>query len=152
MPPLGRTFVILFACFVAGFAGSVVVTVAALYPAVSNLVVDPFAETAFGYMVAFGALFLSLFAVLPWLLVIILGECLSIRSLLFYAGTGGALSFLLYMNASSWSMLAIAVDGFARRELEIMVAGGIVAGCVYWAIAGRKAGAWRFNSPGQTEA
>jgi hypothetical protein len=35
------------------------------------------------------------------------------------------------------------VNGFARRELEIMAAAGIVAGFVYWAIAGRNAGRWR---------
>ena len=30
-----------------------------------------------------------------------------------------------------------------RRHLEIMTGAGIVAGVVYWMIAGRNAGAWR---------
>jgi len=30
-----------------------------------------------------------------------------------------------------------------RREVEIMAGAGIVAGLVYWLIAGRNAGAWR---------
>jgi hypothetical protein len=34
-------------------------------------------------------------------------------------------------------------DGIVRRELEIMTGAGIVAGMVYWIIAGRNAGAWR---------
>jgi hypothetical protein len=38
-------------------------------------------------------------------------------------------------------------DGIVRRHLEIMMGAGVVAGAVYWLIAGRKAGAWREPSP-----
>jgi hypothetical protein len=34
-----------------------------------------------------------------------------------------------------------------RRHLEIMTGAGIVAGVVYWMIAGRVAGAWREPPP-----
>jgi len=34
-----------------------------------------------------------------------------------------------------------------RRHLEIMTGAGIVAGLVYWLIAGRNAGAWRERPP-----
>src|SRR5207253_11509622 len=34
-------------------------------------------------------------------------------------------------------------EGIVRRHLEIMTGAGIVAGLVYWMIAGRNAGAWR---------
>jgi hypothetical protein len=34
-------------------------------------------------------------------------------------------------------------DGVLRRHLEIMTGAGIVAGLIYWMIAGRSAGAWR---------
>ena len=34
-------------------------------------------------------------------------------------------------------------DGIVRRHLEIMTGAGIVAGLIYWMIAGRSAGAWR---------
>ncbi len=34
------------------------------------------------------------------------------------------------------------VDG-VRREVEIMAGAGIIAGLVYWLIAGRNAGEWR---------
>lgn len=143
MALLGRTFVILFACLLASFAGGAVITAAALYPAWSKLTVDAFEPDMFGYVVAFGALFLSFFAVLPWLLLVILTESLSIRSSLFYATAGAGLACVLYLNASNWSTLSLTVDGFARRELEIMGAAGIVTGFVYWLIAGRRAGAWR---------
>ena len=34
-------------------------------------------------------------------------------------------------------------DGIVRRHLKIMAGAGIVAGLIYWMIAGRTAGAWR---------
>jgi hypothetical protein len=34
-------------------------------------------------------------------------------------------------------------EGIVRRHLEIMTGAGVVAGFVYWLIAGRNAGAWR---------
>lgn len=143
MALLARIFVILFACFAACFAAGAVVTVAALMPAWSDLLVDAFAEGTFGDVVAFGALFLSFFALMPALIVIILTEAFAIRSSLFYAFVGAGVGCLLYLNASGWNTLAFNVNGFARRELEIMAAAGIVAGFVYWAIAGRNAGGWR---------
>jgi len=36
-----------------------------------------------------------------------------------------------------------AFEGIVRRHLEIMTGAGIVAGLVYWMVAGRNAGAWR---------
>ena len=38
-------------------------------------------------------------------------------------------------------------DGIVRRHLEIMTGAGIVAGLIYWMIAGRSAGAWREPRP-----
>ena len=34
-------------------------------------------------------------------------------------------------------------EGIVRRHLEIMTGAGILAGVIYWMIAGRNAGAWR---------
>ena len=47
---------------------------------------------------------------------------------------------------SAWSRSiteTLRFDGIVRRHLEIMTGAGIVAGLVYWLIAGRNAGAWR---------
>ena len=38
-------------------------------------------------------------------------------------------------------------DGIVRRHLEILTGAGIVAGLIYWMIAGRSAGAWREPRP-----
>ena len=143
MALIGRTFVILFACLLASFAAGLVVTLAVVLPDLSDLALGPFEQGAFGLMIGFGALFVSFYAFVPVLLVIVAAEAFSIRSLLFYAAAGALLGCVLYLNFGGWNWSAITVQGFARREIEIMAAAGIVAGFVYWVIAGRNAGQWR---------
>lgn len=138
-----RFFVILFAGLMASLAASLVVTVAALNPEWSNLVIEGYDATFVGYVVTFGALFASFFALLPALFVVVLGESLSLRSVLYYCAAGGAVAALAYLGATGWDSTAFVAGGFARRELEIMAGAGIIAGFVYWAIAGRNAGRWR---------
>jgi hypothetical protein len=70
-------------------------------------------------------------------------EAFSIRSILFY-GLGGALFGLaVYLVFTPFDTNAMTFVGVDRRELEVMTGAGIVAGLVYWAIAGRNAGRWR---------
>ena len=140
---LARLLLILFACFAASLAAAMVGTLAVLLPAWSDLPLGPFDQGTFGVVVAFGALFVSGFALLPALLVIVLAEAFAIRTVLYYALAGAAVAGLLYLSLRGFDTLALRVNGFARRELEIMAAAGIVAGFVYWAIAGRSAGGWR---------
>lgn len=138
-----RLFVIVFACIFASLAAGLTVTIAVLFPEVSNLALDGFERGVLGYIIAFGAIFLSFFAFLPALIVIVLGESFGVRTALYYALAGAGIAALTYLGSSGWNTLALTVDGFARRELEIMTGAGIVAGFVYWAIAGRSAGVWR---------
>lgn len=147
MALLGRLILILFACFVASFAAGMVVTLAVLLPAWSDLALGPLDQETFQIVVAFGAIFVSGFALLPALIVIVLAEAFAIRALLYYALAGAAVAGLLYLSFRGFDTLAIRVNGFARRELEIMAAAGIVAGFVYWMIAGRSAGRWREPRP-----
>ena len=144
---LGRLIVILFACLLASFTAGLVVSLAILIPVVGDLALGPFGEGTFGVLVAFGAIFVSAYALVPVLLVIVCAEAFSIRALLFYAIAGGLLGAVLYLNYSGWDGRAFTAGGFARRELEIMAAAGIAAGFVYWAIAGRNAGKWREPPP-----
>lgn len=142
MRVLGRIILILFACVVASLAAGFVVTLAVLLPEFGELALDTLDQGTFGLLVAFGAIFVSGFALLPVLIVIVLAESFGLRSLLFYAAAGAAISVLLVLHVRGYDTLAFRVDGFARRELEIMAAAGIVSGFVYWAIAGRSAGRW----------
>jgi hypothetical protein len=144
---LGRILVILFACLLASLAAGLVVSLAVLIPMVGDLALGPYGESVLGVVVTFGALFVSAYALAPLLLVIVCAEAFAIRALLFYALGGALMGAVLYFNYSGWSGRAFTAGGFARRELEVMAAAGIVAGLVYWAIAGRTAGKWREAPP-----
>ena len=140
---LFRLLVIGAACLAASFAAGLVFAVAVLVPQLGDLGLGPIDGGAVAILSAFAAVFVSGLALLPAALVIAIAESLSIRAVLFYAGAGALLACFLYFSASNWQTLACTANGFARRELEIMAGAGVVAGFVYWAIAGRHAGAWR---------
>ena len=64
----------------------------------------------------------------------------------------GALTYAVGGGSSAWHAISalsrsipkrLRFEGIVRRHLEIMTGAGIVAGVVYWMIAGRNAGAWR---------
>ena len=79
---------------------------------------------------------------LPAMLIIALAEGFRLRSVLFYALAGAALALGL---SYGWDLrlLRNPDDDLGAHGAEIMAAAGIVAGFVYWALAGRNAGAWR---------
>ena len=52
-------------------------------------------------------------------------------------------SLACYLGLIPFDTETLRFDGIVRRHLEIMTGAGIVAGLVYWMIAGRNAGAWR---------
>jgi hypothetical protein len=139
---VGRIFMILFGCIAASLAAGTVIAMAAIFPAWSALHLGDFDNGAFRMVFGFGVLFLSGFAVLPMLLLILVAESFAFRSAVFYAAGGALVAALVYLHLQQWEMLALAVNGFARRDLEISAAAGIVGGFVYWAIAGRRAGLW----------
>lgn len=143
---VARLLLIVAASLLASFAAGAVLVAAVLLPEWSDLPLEASPGGRLATVVTFGAIFLSGFALLPALVLIALGESLSIRSLLFYALGGALIAALLYFRLRGWDTLPLRVNGFARRELEIMAASGIVAGFTYWAIAGRRAGAWRSAS------
>ena len=67
----------------------------------------------------------------------------STRMFLFYALGGALFGLGVYLAFTPFDPSAMNFVGVDRRELEVMTGAGIVAGLVYWAIAGRRAGAWR---------
>jgi hypothetical protein len=138
-----RIVVIAFAFLVASLAAGAVVTLAVLLPEWSDLALGPFDRDTFGIVLAFGTIFVSGFALLPLILVVVVAEAMAIRSVLFYAIAGALAGFVVYYHLGIWDISVLTVAGETRREIEIMSGAGIVAGFVYWAIAGRSAGAWR---------
>src|SRR4051812_46870681 len=143
MALIGRLIVIflgfLAACLVAGM----IVVIAVLFPEFSDLdsrAIDP---NAINIVIGFGFIFLSGFALLPAMLVVLITEAFYVRGALTYAVGGGLVGLACYLGLVPFDPATLRFEGIVRRHLEIMTGAGIVGGVVYWMIAGRNAGAWR---------
>lgn len=150
MSVVGHLLLIFLALLFAAMAAGALIVFAVLVPDLSQLSIGTVDESTFNVVVAFGTIFLTGYAALPTLAVVAAAEALAIRSALYYAGCGALIASVLDLRLRGFDTLALTVDGFARRELEVMAAAGIVAGFVYWAISGRRAGGlWaRQDKPG----
>jgi hypothetical protein len=138
MAVIARIFVILFAFLVACIAAATVVMFAFLtrdQTDFARLADDP---AAIPVVIGLSSVTLSEYALLPFLLVAGLVEGLRLRSALFYALAGGALALVLTFG----SAIGINISDIFVHDRGIMIGAGILAGLVYWAIAGRNAGAW----------
>jgi hypothetical protein len=69
-------------------------------------------------------------------------EGLSWRSVLLYAGVGGALALALSYGFDMPGDIGDPATYFVR-ERQVLAAAGIAGGLVYWLFAGRRAGAWK---------
>jgi hypothetical protein len=147
MSLIGRIFVILFAFLAACFVAGMIVVGAVLYPEISDLGGAPIDQGAINVILGFGFIFLSGFALLPALVVVLITEAFYIRSVLAYAVGGAIVGAACYLGLIPFDTETLQFDGIIRRHLEIMTGAGIVAGLVYWLIAGRSAGAWRQPPP-----
>src|SRR6201996_3552416 len=143
MALIGRLIVIsigfLAACLVAGM----IVVVAVLFPEFSNLGEGPVDSGALNIIIGFGFIFVSGFALVPAMVVVAITEAFYIRGALTYAVGGGLVGLAYYLGLVPFDTDTLRFEGIVRRHLEIMTGAGIVAGMVYWMIAGRNAGAWR---------
>jgi hypothetical protein len=83
----------------------------------------------------------------PAAVIVAITEALYIRSALAYAVGGGVVGLACYLGLVPFHSDTLQFEGIVRRHLEIMTGAGIVAGVVYWLIAGRNAGAWRNPPP-----
>jgi hypothetical protein len=143
MALIGRLFVILFGFLAACLVAGMVVVGAVLFPELSDLGTEPIDSGALDVMLGFGFIFISGFALLPAMLVVAITEAFYIRSALTYAAGGGLVGLACYLGLVPFDPETLHFEGIVRRHLEIMTGAGIVAGLVYWMIAGRNAGAWR---------
>ena len=143
MSLIGRLFVIFFAFCVACMVGGAIVTFSILFPELSAMdtgLIDP---NAINILVGFGFIFFSGFALIPALIVVLITEAFNIRSVIAYALGGAVVGLVCYLGLIPYDTTTMSFDGIVRRHLEVMTGAGIVAGLIYWVIAGRKAGAWR---------
>jgi hypothetical protein len=143
MALIGRLFVILFGFLAACFIAGLIVVMAILFPEFSDLGEGPIDHGALDVIIGFGFIFVSGFALIPALLIALITEAFSIRSVLAYAIGGGLVGLACYLGLVPFDPETFRFEGIVRRHLEIMTGAGIVGGLVYWMIAGRNAGAWR---------
>jgi hypothetical protein len=94
-------------------------------------------------LIVFGFLQISGVLLLPALAVLAVTEAFYVRRVLVYAILG-ALGLLLPVCLVRLIEFAPAMQ---IRDCAVMTGAGIVAGVVYWSIAGRNAGGWRKPSP-----
>ena len=147
MALIGRLIVIFFAFLVACLAAGIIVIGAVLYPEFSDLGAGSIDQSAINVVLGFGFIFISGFALLPASIVVIITEAFNIRSVLAYALGGALVGLGCYLGLIPFDPNTLQFDGIVHRHLEIMTGAGIVAGLVYWLIAGRSAGAWREPRP-----
>ena len=143
MALIGRLFVIFFAFLAACLAAGIIVVGAVLFPELSDLGNGPVDQRGFDIVLGFGFIFISGFALLPAMIIALITEAFSIRGVLSYAIGGGLVGLACYLGLVPFDTETLRFEGIVRRHLEIMTGAGIVAGLVYWMIAGRNAGAWR---------
>ncbi|HKS17576.1 MAG TPA: hypothetical protein VJS63_00020 [Bradyrhizobium sp.] len=143
MALIGRLFVILLAFLAACLAAGMIVVGAVLFPEFSDLGTELIDPSALNVVLGFGFIFISGFALLPALIVVVVTEAFYVRGALTYAVGGGLVGLACYLGLVPFDPETLRFDGIVRRHLEIMTGAGIVAGLVYWLLAGRSAGAWR---------
>src|ERR1700738_1715728 len=143
MALIGRLFVILFAFLAASMVAGMIVIGAIMFPEFSDLGAGPVDPGALNIMLGFGFIFVSGFALVPAMIVVAITEAFYIRGALSYAVGGGLVGLVCYLGLVPFDADQLRFEGIVRRHLEIMTGAGIVAGMVYWMIAGRNAGAWR---------
>lgn len=142
MALIGRLFVILFAFLASCLVAGMIVVGAVLFPEFTDLGIGQL-DPAINVIVGIGFIFISGFALLPAMLIAVITEAFHIRSVLVYAVGGALVGAACYLGLIPFDPDTMRFDGIIRRHLEIMTGAGIVAGIVYWMIAGRNAGAWR---------
>ena len=143
MALIGRLFAIFFGFLFACLVGGMIVVGAVLFPEFSDMASGPIDPSAINILLGFGFIFVSGFALLPALIVVVITEAFYIRSVLAYAVGGGVVGLACYLGLIPFDPATLRFDGIVRRHLEIMTGAGIVGGLIYWMIAGRNAGAWR---------
>jgi hypothetical protein len=147
MALFGRLFVILFAFLAACLVAGMIVVGAVLFPEFSDLAAGPVDPGALNIVLGFGFIFISGFALLPAMIVVAITEAFYIRGALTYAVGGALVGLACYLGLVPFDTATLRFDGIVRRHLEIMTGAGIVAGLVYWMLAGRSAGVWREPPP-----
>lgn len=142
MALIGRLFVVIVAFLAACLAATLVVTggFLSLDPVAGGTALD---DGTLNVLLGVSFIVMSGFALVPAMVALAVTEAFSIRSALAYAAGGGLAGLASYLALIPFDTTTMRFLGIVRHHLEVMTGAGILAGVVYWTIAGRNAGAWR---------
>jgi hypothetical protein len=133
MAILRRALLIIAAYLAASLAASAALTIVAIRPGLDDFLgTNPHRGAIWG-VILIAAIFVAIFALVPGLIAVIIAEVFRLRSIVFYALAGFGAGLLCYFAFELPKHAAGKADeapGFALA--------GLVAGVVYWAIAGRR--------------
>ena len=145
---LGRIFVVVFALIVSMIAAGIVLAFGIVLPGQSWLDSDPVERVQFFMVSFFATSFIGASAFVPAGLLIIIGEAMRLRGLLYYAAAGAVVGLASYFGSNVELRLENTTDVTpVFHPLQLAAGAGIVGGLVYWLLAGRKAGLWRKVEP-----
>jgi len=134
-----RFFVIAFGYLFGALAAGAVLIIATLPAGSLDGHLDHADWLILWWAILTSAAIVAALAFLPAMVVILIAESLALRSLFFYALSGGV-GGLLY--GLTFPASAPPYD----RTAQITFAAGVAAGLIYWLVAGRTAGLWRGGS------
>jgi hypothetical protein len=146
MALVGRFFVIIFAVIAASLVTGIAIAMGLAGPHWQGFSGDIGERASFWILVFFttGITGASI-GVLPLILFVVVTEGFKLRSLLIYAAAGAVMLTIGYYGGVPKSGEE-SIDNpppMISRNTEVVAAGGIVFGLIYWLIAGRNAGRWR---------
>src|SRR6201992_3324561 len=118
MALIGRLLVVCFGFLVGCLVAGMIVMAAVMFPDFSDLGAGPVDLGVFQILVGFGFIFVSGFALLPAVIISLIPEAFSIRSLLAYAVGGALVGLACYLSLVPFDTDTLQFEGIVRRHLE----------------------------------
>lgn len=144
MSILVRFFVLAFAALLSVMAAGFALAIGVMMPDWAAMSTDPVEHFAFVSMSFFATGIVMTYAVLPAIVLVVIAEWLNIRSIFYYTLGGGLIGLLSFFASDITIVMENTTDlPPVAFGLQLSAAAGIVAGFVFWLIAGRKAGRWK---------
>jgi len=139
-----RSIVIAFAFLVSCMVAAFVVAYGLVAPELSEFKGSPEFFLVFLFFGGAAGLVTPFYVFAPSFVAILIAEMFSLRSVLYY-GLGGALigALAYFMSDVTARVAGQGTVVPITQELQWLTAAGIIAGFVYWALAGRSAGRWK---------
>lgn len=139
-----RFFVVLFALLVAILAAGIALAIGVMLPDFVTVTTDPIEHFTFFAVSFFATSMVGAYAFVPAVVLIVIAEAFDIRSIFYYALAGAAIGLIAYYGSNVSVQLEETTDlPPVAFGLQLVAASGIIAGFVYWLIAGRRAGRWK---------